>query len=540
MKRGKFEAQRPAPQQLELKQAKIRRLPRWLRITVSVLLLVILGGLQIYWFLTPAPASSVPGGLTKEEAMAQYQSMAQDLEQKEMNLFLLPDNPASQDVPIRIALSPARSQVCVDLAGLEQDLVEGLGKVARGRYIVDPAHYISLNHSVLRQVAEETARDWSQPYLPSFAEVSTHRQGAQLTHVLTVNIGMAGREISAEAIYQKLLQAYYSGDMEPTLYYETHIPDQLDIDAICTQFHTEPVDAVLDATSFAITPHIPGLGVDPQELGQLLEYALAGRGYTIPLRTLSPAVTTADMEDFLYGNILAEAHTPHTWVDDRTKNLMLACEKINGTILMPGETFSFNQTVGERTREGGYREATAYVAGESVPEIGGGVCQVASSIYYATLQADLPAVERHAHTYLVTYVPQGMDAAIYWNQLDFQFKNISPYPIKIDADVSDGAVHILLRGRDWKDYTVELSYDILSETPWKTVYRYVFDNSYEDGETIVTPYTGCRVATYKAIYDLDGKLIDTKEIAISNYSTRDEVIALRRYPPTPSESTPDD
>ena len=186
------------------------------------------------------------------------------------------------------------------------------------------------------------------------------------------------------------------------------------------------------------------------------------------------------------------------------------------------------------------REAIAYISGASVPEIGGGVCQVASSIYYATLQADLPAVERHAHTYLVTYVPQGMDAAIYWGSLDFQFENISPYPIKIEASVSDGDVHILLRGMEWKDYTVELSYEIQEEIPWEVEERAVYDDEYETGDTIVTPYTGYLVATYKKRYDLDGNLLDTEQISYSRYSKRNKVVAVRVWTDTSYSDEDDD
>ncbi|MBQ2619410.1 MAG: VanW family protein, partial [Oscillospiraceae bacterium] len=213
-------------------------------------------------------------------------------------------------------------------------------------------------------------------------------------------------------------------------------------------------------------------------------------------------------------------------VDDRTHNLMLACEAINGKVVMPGEIFSFNEAVGERTAAKGYREATAYVSGASVPEIGGGVCQVASSIYYAVLQADLYTVERHAHTYLVTYVPKGMDAAIYWGALDYKFENSSPYPIKIEADVSDGEVHVILRGTEWKDYTVKLSWKQLEEVPYETKTRVVTDGSYKDGDVIVSPYTGYTITTYKTLIDRDDNPIETVKIKTSVYSKRDRVVAV--------------
>ena len=150
------------------------------------------------------------------------------------------------------------------------------------------------------------------------------------------------------------------------------------------------------------------------------------------------------------------------------------------------------------------------------------------------LQADLRTVERHAHTYLVTYVPQGMDAAIYWGSLDYKFENTSPYPVKIEATVADGDVHIILRGTEWKDYTVKLSYKVLEEIPYETKTRLVTDGSYKNGEVIVTPYTGYTITTYKTTVDLLGNPIETTKIKTSFYSKRDKVVALvPQNDPTP-------
>lgn len=528
MKHGKFEAKRPAAKPTEPEQPKRRKLSRRLLITVPLLVLAGLALLQILWIWQPIPLSQLPeGAMTKEETLEHFRSIAQKLEQEEMNLTLFPNDSASHDMPILLTLTPSQSRVRVDLTGLQMDLENGIGKIGRGRYLLDPANYISLDRSVLMKLAKRTEREWNQPYLPSFAEVSTVKEGQREIQMLTVNTGTAGRILSADQIYHTLVNAYLTGDMNPSLNYETYIPKKLNTEEICDRFRTDPVDAELNEITYEISPEIPGLGVNAAELERVLACAHPGKGYTIPLRSIAPAVTVADIEAKLYANILGEAHTPHVWNDDRTTNLILACAEIDGTVVMPGKIFSFNETVGERTEEKGYREAIAYISGASVPEIGGGVCQVASSIYYATLQADLPSVERHAHTYLVTYVPQGMDAAIYWGSLDFQFENISPYPIKIEASVSDGDVHILLRGMEWKDYTVELSYDVLEEVPWEVEERAVYDDKYETGDTIVTPYTGYLIATYKKLYDLDGNLLETDLIAYSRYAKRNKVVAVR-------------
>lgn len=162
--------------------------------------------------------------------------------------------------------------------------------------------------------------------------------------------------------------------------------------------------------------------------------------------------------------------------------------------------FSFNGVVGERTAEKGYREAIVYSGMESVQELGGGVCQVASTLYYCTLYADLEVVSRAVHTFSVDYVPMGMDATVYWGSLDYQFRNNTDYPIKINASVHDGYVDIEFIGTDTKDYYVEMDYVVLSKDPWETVEKVITDGSYENGETITTPYTGYTADTYKYKY----------------------------------------
>ena len=238
--------------------------------------------------------------------------------------------------------------------------------------------------------------------------------------------------------------------------------------------------------------------------------------------------------------VLASYDSPHTAIPDRTHNLTLACQAINGTVLEPGEVFSFNKIVGERTAEKGYREATVYAeGGASVPALGGGVCQVASTIYMCTLLADLEVVERSPHMYAVTYVPMGMDATIYWGSLDYKFRNSTSHPLMIQASVSGGKVHIKLLGTKESNNTVKMSYTVLETIPWKTVEKQ--DSSKDAGyrQVTVTPYTGYRVQTYKERYDADGKLISKDKCAYSTYQKRDQTVVVgTKKAPEPKTSKP--
>lgn len=160
-----------------------------------------------------------------------------------------------------------------------------------------------------------------------------------------------------------------------------------------------------------------------------------------------------------YSKVYASYSTNYVNKPKRTTNLKLACKAINGTIIQPGETFSFNKVVGERTAKKGYKEATIFTGSESTAEsLGGGVCQVASTIFNAALLGNLEIVERYQHSQRVTYCPLGRDAAIYWGSEDFKFKNNTNYPIKMVMKCANGKVSCTLKvSYDTKPKKVKLT-----------------------------------------------------------------------------------
>lgn len=147
-----------------------------------------------------------------------------------------------------------------------------------------------------------------------------------------------------------------------------------------------------------------------------------------------------------YSKVYAQYTTNYVNKPNRTTNLKLACKAINGTILQPGETFSFNATVGERTAAKGYKKATIFTGSTSTAEsLGGGVCQVASTMFNAALLGNLEIVERYQHSQRVAYCPLGRDAAIYWGSENFRFKNTTKYPLKIVMKCDNGKISCSLK-----------------------------------------------------------------------------------------------
>ncbi len=472
---------------------------------------------------------------------------------QDLTLTLTPEpvDPTRTEEPLTLTLTQAQSGAGLDLAKLAADLDNGVGQERGDSYLLDPRDYLTLDDLSLRQALDRFVEEYGTAYAEATADLEPGAEDDQ-EKILVLHTGVVGRSLDADQLFDTVKEALETAlvaedpaeALQPQLSYKFEQPQELDVDALYERYCKDPQEPELDPETGKVKEGRDGYGFDKEELIARLAEAAPGQELRVTLNILEPEMDAETLRESLFKDVLAEVHTNHTNIYNRTTNLKLACEAIDGTILLPGDTFSFNKVVGERTAEKGYKEAIAYVSGgESKPEVGGGVCQVASSIYYAVLQADLKVVEREPHMFLVDYVPSGMDTTIYWGYLDFKFENDSPYPIKIESSVSNGQVHITLLGTEWKDYTVELTYEVLDTEAWTTVEREVAnDGTYRNGEVITTPYTGYKIATYKTTRDKDGKKLETTQIAISRYNKRDKVVAKVTGPyvrPTqPTQPTP--
>ena len=417
---------------------------------------------------------------------------------------------------------------------------EGGPQLQDGIHNVDLLPYLTLDESYLRDVLDSTYEDtFSEGTETVVEESKTTVVGEDNKEIqadcLVITFGTPGRRLDTDALFDRILSAYSNAEFELRALYEESLPATLDLDELYKTYNcTMPVNAVCSEGTFEITPETLGYGFLMKDALALAENAQPGDRITLTLTELKPQHTKAEMEATLFSDVLGSCvSSPHVYNPTRTHNLELASQAINGTILLPGEEFSFNRIVGERTAEKGYGEAGVYVGGRTENQLGGGVCQVASAIYYSCLKADLEITERYEHQYTPTYVPWGMDATIYWGSLDYRFVNNTPYPLRIDASVHDGSVYVDLVGTETRDYTVELNYSVIKEDPAeeKTVYihpdmaNYSSYSGYSDGETIQTAYNGYTVKAYMYKYDSQGNLIDTLLINTSEYDRRDREIA---------------
>jgi vancomycin resistance protein YoaR len=132
----------------------------------------------------------------------------------------------------------------------------------------------------------------------------------------------------------------------------------------------------------------------------------------------------------------------------RVNNIHLLADAIDGTLIAPGETFSFNGSVGERTAEKGYQEANAIVQGKLVPQLGGGICQVGTTLFNAIFESGFPVVERHNHSFYISHYPDGRDATVSWGGPDLKFRNDTKHWVLVAAGHSAGTVTMSLYGTD--------------------------------------------------------------------------------------------
>ena len=388
-------------------------------------------------------------------------------------------------------------------------------------HYVDLQTVVDLDKDYIRQMIDAVAEEVESE--PSPYRVSVNETAG----TISVEVGSPERSLDADGLYDAVCQAFMDRNFAPIQWeYHEVFGEAVDLEGYMEKYGTPMEDAYYDEEAGVIVEEVIGYGFDVEEEMQRLREATPGSKLVIQMGELIPEVTKATLNSEMFGTKLFSKSTVYVNNASRTKNLELACQAINGTIIAPGGVFSFNDIVGERTAEKGYQPATIYSGGESLPELGGGVCQVASTIYYCTLHMDLEQVERTEHMFVVTYVDMGMDATIYWGSLDYKFRNNLDYPIKIQANVDNGSCNITFWGEKPLEKKVEMSYKILASTPWEEVEE--VDEEKEPGfrEEKCTPYTGYRVVTYKRVLDLDGNELSNEVEAYSTYEKRDHIFIV--------------
>ena len=485
------------------------------------------------------------GGMTRSEAEKAVRSATDDTYTKQDMVIQLPDT--------TIRLSPADTGAKLDVksavkaaysygrTGSKAQQQEDYQNSFTGNHTVGLLPYLGLNTDYIRNVLAEYAEEAGNTFRETTYTVEGEQPPLETDkfdenapgQTLVITLGTPGIGLNMNEIYNRVLDAYsfnlflIAGEGVS----DELLPMELDLDAIYEELYIAPVNASMDSLTFEPIPGVYGYGFDLEATRALLKAAQYGDILEIPMEYIEPEITEGNL---LFRDVLGECKTPHSREPRRTANLQLACKMLNEVVLNPGETLSYNDTVGERTAERGFQPAPAYSGTKLVDSIGGGVCQVSSTLYYCALLSDMEIVDRVNHGFPSSYIDYGMDATVNWGGPDFKFRNNTNYPIKIEAWEEDGYVHMRILGTDEKDYYVKMEYEVVGANMPNTEYEdYPADSGFYDGQIISGGANGPIVKTYRCKYSKEtGELISRDFETRSSYMSSPIIIA--RVPNAPT------
>ena len=347
---------------------------------------------------------------------------------------------------------------------------------------------------------------------------------------LIVTKGKGSYRIDTDKLVTRIKKQIAKGDYGTVVECPVVSAD-VDLDEVYKKVHCEPQNPTLDPDkNYEVVEAKDGVDFDLEAAKKSLESAKKGTDVSIPL-TYTPAdMSTEEYRKMLFRDEMSSYSTEVEGSENRKTNVKLAAQYCDGTILMPGESFSYNLGVGELTEERGFLPGPSYADGQSVMDMGGGICQVSSTMYMACLYANLEIDERHCHPYPSSYVPAGLDATVAWGGCDFVFTNDTDYPIKISTSYDGYSTSCTIWGTITEPFSVELYTETVETEPYET--KYELDKSLGKDEQVLDTVgiEGLTVQSYRRVYDGDGNVISDNPEAISVYSKRDEVYKVGKLP----------
>lgn len=339
-----------------------------------------------------------------------------------------------------------------------------------------------------------------------------------------------GEKLDADALAETLRQHFESRDLSPVeCAYTRRAAEVLDVQALHDEIAGTMAVAICDKSTGKPTQSRVGVQFDVATVQAQLDAAAPGAEFLADAQVQFPPASTDELESAMFRDVIGTCTTTCAGPWGRRQNIRLASAAINGRIYNPGEEFWYNATVGQRTEARGFQPAAAYSGGKTVTSIGGGICQVSSTLYYAALMGDLKIVLRYAHMFDPGYMPvTGCDATVSWGGPDFAFRNSTDYPIKITTSYNDetNQLTITLLGTKTDDNYVEMTNQFLSYSERKTVYQE--SESVAPGTTEVEQYghNGYAVQTYRNVYAGDGTLLRSTKEAYSDYDRADKIVLV--------------
>ena len=304
------------------------------------------------------------------------------------------------------------------------------------------------------------------------------------------------------------------------------------VEKYAAQYYKDAADAAAffdhDTCVFTYSNERYGTQIDTDDLVNKITEMLYDNEYStvqVSSDVIYPDVKLSDLKQNTV--LIAASETTASNNQNRNINIQLMCDAVDGMEIKPGEILSINALTGERTAQKGFKAAPAIIHGVLVDDIGGGICQLAGTLYNAVLLTDLEIVERIRHTWPSNYLPIGQDATLNWNDKDLKIKNTSDYSVFISAKFEDQKVSVKLYGQPLEDnMTIEIQNDIIEKiSPADTEIRYTSELPSGARETVRYAREGYKVKVYR-IFLKDGAEIDRELISSDIYPAINKLVLI--------------
>ena len=388
-------------------------------------------------------------GLSKEEAKTKIENLYGEKKKKEINL---------KYSEYETTLNPEVLEVEYDI----EKAIEEAYLIGRSENIIANNYEILFtligkkNINIDMKLNEEKAKETIEEIGLNLPGVVAESNYSVEEDELIITKGKSGIKIDTENLLQiikeNLIKINSKEEIIEIPVYQKD-PEAINIDKIHEEIYQEAKDAYYTKDPFQVFPEVEGIDFDVEEAKKLLQEEK--EEYIIKLTITKPKVTIEQIGSEAFPDRLSVFTTRFDESDvNRSTNLRIACQKINNKVILPGETFSYNKALGARTAAAGYRNGKIYAGGEVVDGIGGGICQISSTLYNAILMANLQTVERRNHQFVTSYVGPGRDATVVYGVTDFKFKNTRKYPVKISASARNGIATVAIYGiKEENEYT---------------------------------------------------------------------------------------
>lgn len=457
------------------------------------------------------------GGKTYEEAVACLETLSLD------------DFVTVKADDITFSISAEEVNASYDSRGTVEQIAKTNSGIFSGLMKKEYDICVTLEDDLLNQVLENKLYGIECEVSDTF--VSIGDEGLLVTN------GKSGKKLEREKIKELICSEFGKSEKEDIeVSFVVTEPSRVDYENLLADFSDtfKETEYIMDENgNITVTEGSAGVVFNTEEVINVMkQHVTEGESYLIPCEVQLPKYTKEYLEECLFRDTMSSYSSNFsTSSANRASNVALAAKSINDTILMPGDVFSFNSALGERTVANGYKVAGAYVGGKTVDQVGGGICQVSSTLYNTVLLSNLEIVERRNHQMTVSYVPIGRDATVNWGTTDFRFKNNTDFPVKIVGEINGKNVKISMVGTK-EDPGMEVKIETSTVSVIHPGEEYVEDSEMYVGESKTEKgHTGYVVDAVRVVYS-NGVPVSRENLTRSRYNATNNIITIgtKEYP----------